>query len=387
MPPSSPIVEPARASTSKRAEFSTSQYAPMRHWRAGPSALIVYLFALAYASLAPFFGWHAPEAFTLFSWPKYLSVFDFSINVLAYLPLGIMLAANWRQRMISRGQSHRIEWQAFWFSVLVATGFSILMELLQSMLPGRVSSLLDWVANGAGAAIGATAVLIPPGRALLRRIDHWRQLNIVPGTMADWALLLIALWFFAQLNPAIPFFEAGSVVSQTQGVPDRPHPYDLAYLVPQAVGIACNVSAFALMISLTFRAQSRVWIFVVFILAAGFLAKVTMAALMLKAPQLIGWMGPATIIGLTSGLLVYTFLSRRSYRWRAFWATLLIFAGSMLVKLSGVYNALSEMLRLFDWSYGHLVSFAELTRWVHEVWPLFAFVFLTILFVKHRHDH
>jgi VanZ family protein len=384
MPPSPSSIA---AAPPKRADFSTSQYQPMRHWRAGPSALFAYLCAIAYASLAPFFGWHAPEAFTLFSWPKYLSVFDFVVNVLAYVPLGTMFAANWRQRMIRSGHSHRIEWQAFWVSVAAATAFSLSMEFLQSMLPGRVSSSLDWLANGAGAAIGATAVLIPPGRALLRRIDHWRQLNIVAGAMADWALLLIAFWFFAQLNPAIPFFEAGSVVAQPIAGMERPHPYDLAYLVPQAIGIACNVASFALMISLTFRAQSRAWIFIVLILGAGFLSKVTMAALMLKAPQLIGWMGPATIIGLTSGLLIYTFLSGRSYRWRAFSATLLIFAGSMLVKLSSVYAAFSEMLRLFDWSYGHLVSFAELTRWVHEVWPLLAFIYLTTLFVKHRHDH
>jgi VanZ family protein len=374
------------ASPMPRTEFSTSQYQPLRHWRAGRGALLGYVLVLCYASLAPFFGWHRPEAFTLFSWPKYLSEFDFLVNVLAYIPFGVMLAAIWRQRMVQRGQSHRVEWQAFWFSVAVATGFSLLMELLQSMLPSRVSSMLDWIANGAGAALGASAVLIPPGRALLRRIDHWRQMNVVPGTMADWSLLLIALWFFAQLNPAIPFFQAGNVTANTLPGSEPANPYYLTNLIPQAIGVACNVAAFALMVSLTLRAKSRIWIFVLAILGLGFFAKIAMAALMLRAPQLSGWMGPATVIGVTSGLLIFTFFSGRIYRWRAFWATLLIFAGSFFAKVASVYSAFDEVLRLFNWPFGHLASFAEITRWVHEVWPFVAFIFLAILFVKPRRD-
>ncbi len=377
---------PLPASPPTRAEFSTSQYLPLRHWRAGRGALLGYVAVLCYASLAPFFGWHRPEAFTLFTWPKYFSEFDFLVNVLAYIPLGVMLAATWRQRMIRRSQSHRVEWQAFWFSVAVATGFSLLMEFLQSMLPGRVSSMLDWIANGAGAALGATAVLIPPGRALLRRVDHWRQMNVVSGTIPDWLLLLIALWFFAQLNPAIPFFQAGNLMAPDVAGGERVNPYNLTNLLPQAIGIACNVAAFALMISLTLRAKSRTWIFVLLILALGFFAKIAMAALMLRAPQLSGWMGPATIIGLSSGLLIFTFFSGRAYRWRAFWATLLIFTGGVFAKLSGVYNAFDEVLRLFNWPFGHLASFAEITRWVHEVWPVLAFFFLASLFVKPRRD-
>jgi hypothetical protein len=119
----------------------------------------------------------------------------------------------------------------------------------------------------------------------------------------------------------------------------------------------------------------------------GFVAKVSMAALLLKAPLLIAWMGPGTVIGLSAGFLLFTFFSQHSFRARAFSATLMVFAGALLTKMAGIYGAWSETLRLFDWPYGQLLNFASLTRWIHEVWPLLAIIFLATLFVKHRLEH
>jgi hypothetical protein len=116
----------------------------------------------------------------------------------------------------------------------------------------------------------------------------------------------------------------------------------------------------------------------------GFMAKVSMAALMLKAPQLIGWMSPGTVIGLSAGLALSIFLLPLTYRRRVLVATLLVFAGGLMAKMSSVYGAFGETLRLFDWPYGHLVNFASLTSWVHEVWPLAAIIYLAILFVKQQ---
>ncbi len=371
--------------------------------RAGPAALVVYVLVIVYVSLTPFFGWRAAESFALFSWPKYWSVFDIGINVVAYAPLGALIAAMWRfrarrrsdLRTMSSAMPTAVDIEAWVISVLVATVLSFLLEYVQSFLPGRVSSLLDWIANSCGAMLGATAVLVPPGRAALARIEVWRQRYFVYGAETDWGLLLLVLWLFAQTNPAIPFFEAGNVINNainsTQispyAIDERPHPYDPLFLLPQAVAITFNVCGFSLFLSLLLHPANRVWISVLVIVVLGFVAKVSMAALLLKAPLLIAWMGPGTVIGLSAGFLLFTFFSQHSFRARAFSATLMVFAGALLTKMAGIYAAWSDTLRLFDWPYGQLLNFASLTRWIHEVWPLLAIIFLATLFVKHRLEH
>jgi VanZ family protein len=370
-----------------------------RRMRAGPAALAVYVLVIVYVSLTPFFGWRPAESFALFSWPKYWSIFDIGINVIAYVPLGALIAAMWRfrarRRLGSSAVPTAVDIQAWIIGVLAATALSLLLEYVQSFLPGRVSSMLDWVANSCGAILGATAVLVPPGRAALARVELWRHRHFAYGAETDWGLLLLALWLFAQMNPAIPFFEAGNVINTAinsnqifpYAIDEQPHPYDPLFLLPQAVAITFNVCGFALFLSLLLHPANRVWMSVFVIVVLGFVAKVSMAALLLKAPLLIAWMGPGTVIGLSAGFLLFTFFSQHSFRARAFSATLMVFAGALLTKMAGIYGAWSDTLRLFDWPYGQLLNFASLTRWTHEIWPLLALIFLATLFVKHRLEH
>ena len=367
--------------------------------RAGPAALVVYALLIVYVSLTPFFGWRPAETFALFSWPKYWSIFDIGINAVAYAPLAAMIAAIWRFRARRRLGSHHVpasvDVQAWMISVAVAVALSFCLEYLQSFLPGRVSSMLDWAANSFGAMLGATAVLVPPGRAALAQVERWRHRHFAYGTETEWGLLLLALWLFAQLNPAIPFFESGNVVNTVAGLnpltpfalDDHPHPYDPLFLLPQAVAITFNACGFALFLSLLLHPADRHWMSVFLIVVLGFVAKVTMAALLLKAPLLISWMGPGTVIGLSAGFLLFTFFSQRTFRVRAFSGTLMVFAGALMAKMSGIYGSWSDTLRLFDWPHGQLLNFASLTRWIHEVWPLLAIIFLATLFVKHRLHH
>jgi VanZ family protein len=379
---------PTIASRAAKPVSNTTMLRPAS--RAGRGALIAYVLVLVYACLNPFFGWRTPEVLSVFTWPKYITAFDVILNLLAYIPLGALAAAMWRfsarRRFLSRTVPRYVDWQAWLISVTFASALSLVLELLQAWLPHRVSSPLDWMTNTLGAIIGATAVLLPPGRALLARIERWRHRHFAYGSETEWGMLLLALWFFAQMNPAIPFFEAGTVVSAGLGE-EVPHPYDPLFLLPQAVTIGFNVCGFALLVSLLLHPAKRAWMNVILVIALGFLVKISMAAMMLRAPQLIAWIGPGTVIGMSSGLLLFMLFARMAFRWRAFFATLLVFAGGLMAKISGVYGPATETLRLFDWPYGQLVNFASLTRWVHEVWPLIALIFLAIVFVKHRLDH
>lgn len=350
--------------------------------RVGRGALFAYTLAIIYASLNPFFGWRAPESFGLFVWPRYQNGFDVILNVLAYLPFGGMLAAmqmrapRWRDR--TDEPIRVLAWTVFAGFALSAT-----MESLQTMLPVRVSSPIDLVANTVGTFMGASALVSRWGRALLVRILRWRYLHFARGDECSWGLLLLAAWFFAQLNPVIPFFEAGHIANPFD-VAASQTPYDPLILLPQAVGITLNVCGFALFLSLWLQPSKRVFLNVLLILALGFFTKISAASLTLKAPQMVGWLGPATVIGLSGGLLLFAYFSRLGYRWRAFCTTLFIFAGGLMAKMTSVYGAFDETLRLINWPHGHLFSFASLTRWLHEIWPLLAFLLVAWIFVKHR---
>ena len=364
---------------------SIEQSPPSLISRAGRGALFVYTLAIVYASVNPFFGWRIPESFGLFSWPRYLNGFDVALNVLAYLPLGGMLAAIQLRRPRRRDRSVEP------ITILYKVGFtgfalSALMECLQTMLPVRVASPVDLMSNTVGTVIGASALVSRWGRALLAKTLRWRHRHFARGDETGWGLLLLGAWFFAQLNPVIPFFEAGHIANPFDTAASQT-PYDPLVLLPQAVGITLNVCGFALFLSLLLHPSKRVILNVLLILGLGFITKISTASLMLKAPQMVAWLGPATIIGLSAGLLLFAYFSRIGYRWRAFCTTLFIFAGGLMVKMASVYGAFDETLRLFSWPYGHLISFASLTRWVHESWPLLACLLAAWIFVRRRESH
>ncbi len=353
---------------------------PSSRSAAGRGALLLYALVLVYASLNPFVGWYWPEVITLFVWPKHITSFDVVINVIAYLPLGVMLASMLRRRLIRAQRRHPLL-MAWLMTLLLAGIFSATMEFIQAFLPTRVSSPLDLLTNACGALVGATAVLLPPGRRMIAMFELWRMRQFAHERETDWGIVLLIVWYLAQLNPAIPFFEAGFVTNATEEI-STALSYDPFVLLPQALGIALNVTAFALLISILLHPKKRVLPNVVFMITIGLVAKLAMATLLLKAPLLAKSLSPATVIGVIAGIMFFTCFMRLTYRWRAFWATLIVFAGGFLTKISSVYTALDETLKLFSWSYGQLGNFASLTRWLNEIWPLMAMLLSALIFLR-----
>lgn len=354
-----------------------------RMMRADRGALLTYLCILTYASLNPFFGWRWPEAFTLFAVPRYVIAFDVLINIAAYAPLGAMLASVLRRRAQARILKLADSVQIWCVTVAACAGVSLCLEIMQAFLPGRVSSFFDLLANTFGAGFGAALVLAAPGRLLIAAWQQWRHRHFSAGDLTGWGLILLALWITAQLNPAIPFFEAGHISNPI--VAGSANPYVPPVLLPQAVGIMFNVCGFVLFVALLLPPNRAVMLTVLSLLAVSVTLKIAMAAMMLKEPQIIDWMAPARIIGLTSGLVLAACFVRLGFRWRAFWATLFVFAGGLMVKITSIYGAFDETLRMFYWPHGQLVNFASLTRWINEIWPLLAVIFLATLFVT-RHE-
>lgn len=72
---------------------------------------------------------------------------EVTANVAMFAPLGLLLASS---RRLPRP----------WLAVVAALTFSGAIETVQILLPGRYPTLQDVVANTAGAALGAAAVVV-----------------------------------------------------------------------------------------------------------------------------------------------------------------------------------------------------------------------------------
>ena len=170
---------------------------------------VVYVLLVAYASLYPLSGWRnvgvSPFAYLGEPWPRYFTAFDIVANVAGYLPFGFLATAVLHPRL--RGLA------VLAAAVAGATALSLVLEAGQSYLPARFPTTLDVLCNVGGAALGAAlgqhfTLLIGGGP-----LSRWRAAAFVPGTGADFGLMLIGLWLFIQLNPTTLLFGAGDLQS------------------------------------------------------------------------------------------------------------------------------------------------------------------------------
>lgn len=159
---------------------------------------VLYPLLIAYASLFPL-DWHPPALWSnplMHPWPRSDSRSDILVNILAYVPLGLLLALAWRR--IGRLSSAALALGA-------GFGLSFLMELVQEALPGRVSSLADIVHNTLGALFGVLmAQLLSPDTLSGDWLREQRARLAVPGALANTGLVALVLWAAAELFPFVP---------------------------------------------------------------------------------------------------------------------------------------------------------------------------------------
>jgi VanZ family protein len=166
---------------------------------------ILYILLICYGCLNPF-NFDLKFGLDPFAWwfgplPKYITLFDVTINVLGYIPLGLVMMFALYPR-----------WQGFWailITLLFGAFLSGLMESAQTWLPTRVPTQIDWMANLLGALIGALlAVPLGPnwlsGTAIRKRFDYWFGTRWLSVT-------LFILFPFAQIYPQSSWLGMGSV--------------------------------------------------------------------------------------------------------------------------------------------------------------------------------
>ncbi len=251
---------------------------------------LAYGMLVIYGTLFPLGEW-TPPAGDWFNpitaaWPESAPRADLFVNLLAYVPLGLFLALWLRPRIGTIA--------AIVVACVAGSTLSFALETLQSALPSRVPSPLDWVANSAGSAGGALlAGVLDPRFAPGRRLLHWRQSWFAPGTLANLALVVAALWALTHAAPFVPSLDWGSLKSGLKPLGNTlRHPSTFEPAGALVMGL--HVVALGLLLRCVAQ-RPLVWPFIVFSLAV-LLLKVPVVGRQLSLEALIGWLGAAALL-------------------------------------------------------------------------------------------
>ncbi|MDO5626386.1 MAG: VanZ family protein [Pseudomonadota bacterium] len=349
---------------------------------AWPLALL-YTALIVYASLFPFIGWRdqglSPLAYLRAPWPQYWTRFDFVTNFIGYMPLGFLLTLG-LVRMPRSG----------WLAVALASALTALlslgMEALQTYLPQRVASNVDFGLNAAGGAAGALIAFV---LERLGAIDRWRRFR------ARWfvlhsrgALVLLALWPVGLLFPAPVAFGMGQVFERAEqalaewlaGTPFLEwmplRTMDLQPLLPGAE-IAC-VALGALVPCLLgytiVRPPARRALLAVLALAVGIGVSALSASLSYGPVHAWAWVNPSVTQGLQLAALAALVLL--PVPGRVCVALLLIALVVQVVLLNAAPQNPYFAHTLQRWEQGRFIHFHGLAQWVGWLWPYAAFVYL-----------
>lgn len=339
---------------------------------------------IVYASLYPFADWRnqgiSPLNFLTAPLPRYWTGFDVGINLAGYMPIGFLLA-------LSALRSGRTRWTVS-VAVLSAGALSLGMETLQSYLPSRVPSNVDFALNTAGAWLGAcSAWLLEKAGAL----DRWSRVR------ARWfvrdargALVLLALWPVALLFPASVPLGLGQVLERLEValadvLADTPflewlpvRDIELQPLVPGAEVICVALGALipCLLGYCVIRTLVQRAVFLILTLAAGMALTALSAALSYGPEHAWAWLDlPVRVgVGLGGVLALLLLLAPR----RASAALLLL---ALCIHLSLLNQApagpyFAETLQI--WEQGRFVRFNGLVQWIGWLWPYAALLYVLV---------
>lgn len=343
-------------------------------------AFAVYVFLTAYASLFPLEGWRehgaSPFEYVFAHWPRYVSGFDVTVNVLGYVPFGLFCVAALYPR------AHGAK--AFAVATLAGAALSLVLEAVQTYLPTRDASNLDVLCNTVGAALGAAVAL----RGLPWMLDHgplkrMRTALFLPGTEIDLGLVLIGLWLFVQLNPATLLFGAGSLRDLVVAQEGRARTADFFVLVEMLTASA-NLVAVALLLSALSVSARPARKMLLGLLALALAVKSAAFVLLMRADSVLGWLTPGAQLGLIIGVGLALGVLALPRTARLALAAVLLMAGTVLVNLAPPNPYFTATLKV--WQQGHFLNFNGLTRLVSSAWPFIALAYLIFLAARRSRE-
>ena len=350
-----------------------------------------YVALVFYASLYPFTGWRdqgiAPWAWLASPWPKYWTAFDLGVNITGYMPLGFLLALSFLRR-----DNPRFARASNFAAVAVVTLFAALlsfaMESLQSYLPSRVASNLDFGLNVAGALVGA---LVAAGLERAGAIDRW---NLVRSRWfvddARGGLVLLALWPFALLFPASVPFGLGQVLERAEAglgewLADTPflewlpvREVELQPLVPAAELMCVTLGAlipcllaYSVIRSIGYRAASGMGV-----IFAGVATTALSAALSWGPAHAWAWLSVPVQVGVAAALLLALLLLPVPRRACAALALLALVLNLSVLNQAPASAYFAHTLQ--TWEQGRFIRFNGLALWLGWLWPYAALAYVLV---------
>jgi len=358
------------------------------HKSAALPLALAYAALIVYASLYPFSDWRdqgiAPWAFVTAPWPRYWTGFDFGINAAGYVPMGFLGAVS----VLRHRPGTPLAW-AVARATIAAAALSFAMETLQSYLPARIPSNVDWALNSAGALGGAVLA------ALLERVGgvaHWER------TRSTWfvdeargGLVLLALWPVALLFPAAVSFGLGQVFERVEDtiadwLSDTPfidwlpvRQFELEPLVPGAELLCVFLGALVpcLLAYVVARSVRRRALLLPLTLAVGIAASALSALLSWGPQHAWAWFDLPVRIGVTAAAVVGAALLPAPRRLCAALALIAIIV--QLGLINGAPESAYFAQTLATWEQGRFIRFNGLVQWLGWLWPFATVGYLVLV--------
>lgn len=326
---------------------------------------IGYVLFIAYVTLSPFSGWREQglEFTAVLHMPLKLTFtsFDAAVNVLAYIPFGLLAGLALRARFAAV--------VSVLAAVALGVGLSACMEYLQMYLPARTSSNVDVLTNSTGALIGALlAASITSWTWLFVRLTRWRSGVFHHGKEMDFGLALLVLWVFGQINPSLPML--GNVfiaeAAHQPFVVPLPDPFN----VWESAAVMLNLLMLGALLLTLLRSPRRVVTFLMVVLGVVALIKFIAAAVLLKSWALLLWINGEAMLGMLLGmtlLLVVLWLPRPAVIGFGALAALSYF---VVVNFVVDGNTPAAAMSIYHWHYGHLLNYNGLAQTLTMILPL-----------------
>jgi VanZ family protein len=326
-----------------------------------------YALLILYVSLNPFdFDFH--NGIAAWAWldaplPRFITLFDVSVNILAYIPFGFLVVfaayPRWRNYV------------ALGLALSLSAALALGVETFQSWLPTRIPSQMDWWANILGGLLGGLlAIPLGPqwlsGSAIRRRFDQWFGLN-----WAACALFLLFPW--SQIYPQSSWLGTGVWGHAIFGSVDWGTVVINQLIQEMAITSLCWLGI-ALLLSLGLRTKAPQWRILNGLLGLTVLIKTLFTALQFGGEFSLIWLTAGALWGMVLGSILLRWALKLNPRAK-FWLALICLLGTTIA-----VNVLPDnpyfILTLRHWYQGRLLHFNELMQWVSVVWLPLALVWM-----------
>lgn len=346
--------------------------------------VLVYALLIVYASLFPFSNWQSkglpPFGYLTAPLPHYWTMFDLAANVLAYIPLGLLIVFALYPQLRRVG--------AVILAIVAGALLSGSVEALQNFLPSRIPSNLDLITNTTGALIGALAgALLTPVFLEQSRFLQLRGRWFSPE--ASRGLIVIGLWPLAQIYPQAYLFGHGQITPiLSNWMSDWLEiPIDLnalmrrqaeitieQYWLSETIITACGLTGAMLTLLCVLRKEAPKIVIVFLFGLSAFMVKALSSALLFAPEYAFTWLTPGAEGGIIVALLMLCGLAFAPPT-----AQRLVAALALITSLIAVNIAPSNpyfLATLQTWIQGKFLNFNGATQFLALLWPFIALWFL-----------